>query len=268
MKRPLCRTVLIILACLWTAGVAGARAACLPGAAETVTIAAVNDRMELVTDKGTLLRLDGVENLALDPDADDALYDVTESLREWLVGTTVLMRRVTPSPDRWQRLDAEIFAPSADNGDVQSVALRLVAAGKLRVAPEAGETACLADLLAAEAMARAEKRGIWTDAIFGPLSADNRDALSAKLGKFVIVEGDVVGTGESRTRLYLNFGASRWRDLAVTILRRDEKAFEKAGISLKSLAGARLRIRGILGQFYGPEIEITTPAAVEIVAKP
>ncbi len=258
----------ILLTSLATCHPSGTFAACLPGPAETVTIADVTDRMELVTDKGVLLHLNGIENLALDPDEDDALYDVTETLREWVAGKTVLMQRVTPEPDRWQRLDVRLFAPPAEGEIPQSIALRLVAEGRIRVAPEAGGTACLADLLAAEAEARAAKLRIWADADFAMLAPDNRDALNAKQGKFVIVEGNVTGTGESRTRIYLNFGTSRWRDLAVTILKRDEKVFEKAGLSLKSLIGARLRVRGVLDRFYGPEIEIADPNAVEIVARP
>jgi hypothetical protein len=254
--------------CLWLARALPAAAACLPGATETVTLRDVDDHWDLVTDQGTLLHLNGVENLALDSDQDDKLYDASEFLKDWLVGTPVLLQRVSSGPDRWQRLDVQLFAAQQPDSPPQSVAVALVGAGLARVQPGAEATACLPELLAAEAEARAAKRGIWAEPDFAVLAADNRAALAAKLGKFVVVEGRVTASGESRTRVYLNFGTSRWRDLAITILKRDEKAFDKAGLSPKSLVGTTVRLRGILDRFYGPEIELSNPQNIEIINRP
>ena len=50
--------------------------------------------------------------------------------------------------------------------------------------------------------------------------------------------------------------------------RNNVAAFEKSGVSLASLAGANLRLRGLMETQFGPQIELMDPEAVEITLRP
>jgi micrococcal nuclease len=45
----------------------------------------------------------------------------------------------------------------------------------------------------------------------------------------------------------------------------DMRAFRQAKFDVRSLAGKRIRVRGWMEFYNGPEIEIATPAAIELV---
>jgi hypothetical protein len=46
---------------------------------------------------------------------------------------------------------------------------------------------------------------------------------------------------------------------------QDMKAFRQARFDVKKLAGQRVRVRGWLEFYNGPEIEVATPAAIQVL---
>jgi micrococcal nuclease len=49
----------------------------------------------------------------------------------------------------------------------------------------------------------------------------------------------------------------------VTVAPQDRKLFRAARFDLKKLAGKRVRVRGWVELYNGPEMEIATPAAIQ-----
>jgi endonuclease YncB( thermonuclease family) len=132
-----------------------------------------------------------------------------------------------------QRDDVELFAQSA-----------LIEAGLARAAGRINGKSCAEELLAAEKTARAGKLGLWGDPYYEVLNADAAVDVLAQLGRFALVEGQVVSVRQSGATIYVNFGR-RWSEsFAVTISKRNERSFAAAGLDVMSLAGRRIRVRG------------------------
>ena len=125
---------------------------------------------------------------------------------------------------------------------------------------EAG--ACGANVRAAEATARAEKLGLWADPDFAVIAADERQDLSARSGTLALVQGRVASFGRTRPRLYINFGAGRG-GVSLTIARRNQAAFERAGLTEKNLLHKSVRARGVVEIGASPQIELFHPEQIE-----
>jgi hypothetical protein len=158
------------------------------------------------------------------------------------------------APDRWGRTLADLGAPD-------SLADALLAAGFARVRPEFETRACEPARLALEAGARAKKLGVWGDPDYSVLAANDGAELARREGRFVVVEGVVSRVGLGHSRFYLDLG--RRGDLSVTASRKTEAAFQAAGAPLSALAGERIRVRGVLDDRFGPQIEIADPLMLE-----
>jgi endonuclease YncB( thermonuclease family) len=165
-----------------------------------------------------------------------------------------------PAGDRWGRTLADLSAPQGA-GQPVSLADALLAAGLARVRPEFETRACEPQRLALEAGARAKKLGVWGDPDYSVLAANDGAELAQREGRFVVVEGVVSKVGLGRSRFYLDLG--RRGDLSVTASRKTEAAFQAAGAPLSALAGERIRVRGVLDDRFGPQIEIADPLMLE-----
>jgi len=91
-----------------------------------------------------------------------------------------------------------------------------VAAGEVRVSPNAAHREGVVSLLEFEESARFAREGIWAYPVFAVRQADAK-ALSAEIGAFVIVEGKVVLAGSVAHRVFLNFGDDCKTDFTVAI---------------------------------------------------
>jgi hypothetical protein len=122
-------------------------------------------------------------------------------------------------------------------------------------------------LLAVEAPARQNKGGLWADSAYAIRASDDLPGLLDRRGRFTVAEGKVVSVRESGGTIYVNFGRVWSRNLTVTILGRNRRAFEAAGIDPKKLKGARLRVRGFIEERGGPRIDAARPEQIEIAAR-
>ncbi len=233
---------------------------------QTGAAASVTDGRTLVLTDGRTLRLAMLEVPPLPPSGpapqgSAAAGNVSRDALGTLLGSTELL--VAPfGTDRFGRVLARVYLP--DNAKPKSVEIALLSAGLAFVSPYAGNHNCAADLLTAERAARVAKLGFWGDAEFATRNADDPDAVLAARGRFAIVEGKVVSVRESGGTIYVNFGR-RWNeDFTVTISKRNERLFSESGLMPKSLAGRRVRIRGVVEERGGPWIEAILPAQVEI----
>lgn len=141
----------------------------------------------------------------------------------------------------------------------------MIAKGLARVYSLPDSRACIAELMAREREARAKRLGVWGSSAYRIESALNVKRLGRLIHSYQLVEGRVAAVGEGGGRLYLNF-APDWRsDFTISVERKAVGAFAAAGIDLKTLAGARLRVRGFLAWRNGPMIEASHPEQIELL---
>lgn len=176
------------------------------------------------------------------------------------VGAEVELQVRETKPDRWGRIGAAIIlSPDASRLDL---AHALVARG-LAVVDSQAQTLCDESLLLREEQARRSRRGLWRAAEALPVPAEDPAALLARVGSFTIVEGVVQSIGERGRRTFLDFGRS-W-DGAFTVIIPSPlwTKVQGAGMGDDALKGRRIRIRGIMQNWRGPAIELTTVEFIE-----
>lgn len=233
----------------------------------TGTVTAVHDGNTIELDSGIVVRLAGTHapmpagarpGAAAEPLAEAA----RAALSAMLMGKTVALGLDAEETDRYGRMRAEVFI-----GDVSGIWVEAALAeqGLARVEVLPGSTACTADLLAAEALARANGLGIWADPYYSVHDAADPAALAAAVGRYVLIEGAIVGTGETRNRVYLDFGRVWKDDVTATIEGKARALFAAANIDPLALKGKRVRIRGWLQSRDGPLIELGSPAQIEVL---
>jgi hypothetical protein len=194
--------------------------------------------------------------LRLQEDDDpSALADVAA---EWLSLPATRLLAAGPA-DRWGRVPILLISLREAGEDSLNAALARAGIGRFR----SGDVgfSCARLLQAAEDTAREAGRGLWAHA--GIADGARPETLAAREGLFTLVEGRVVGLGETKTRIYLNFGTVRSEDFTVSILKRNLRKFEASGMRWTSWEGRRIRVRGIVVPAGGPLIEVSSPEDVE-----
>jgi hypothetical protein len=230
---------------------------CSLAALENVRLASVGEKLEMNLADGRAITFPTLEPPRPTPAAPNRPHDVASELTSLLIGQNLLLQRLG-GPDRWGRIPARLFIAGED----ESVDETLAATGMAMASIEAG--ACGANVRAAEAAARTERLGIWNDPDYALLSGDQTRDFSALSGAVALVEGRVSSIGHSAPRLYLNFGGSRG-GLCLTIARRNQPLFERAGLSEKNLLHKTVRARGVLEIGAGPQIELFHPDQIEFM---
>jgi hypothetical protein len=230
-------------------------------------IAAVDEDFDLLLDDGRRAALAGLEFPPAS--AGQMRTAARRRLVDWLVGRDVFIAAFAERPDRWGRIPARLFAAAEafPEAPLVSAAASLLEAGEARFRPDAVAAACASHYRQAEASGREAGRGIWADPAFQPvdLSKPQAGALLLQRKGMTLVFGQIRSFGESRDALYLNFGEKRMEDFAVVILRRNLDMFRRAGIRPETLIGRLARVRGLIDTGFGPRMQISTPAEIEIL---
>lgn len=239
---------------------AGDPSGCFSKTLGSFSIAQVADGRSFKLGDGREVLLAGIE-LPSGPDGAAAKL----ALERLLAGGKVVLKQGEPAGDRYGRLLAQAFVP--EDGGERWIQPALLAAGQAQVGARPGDAACAKALLAAEAPARQSKLGLWADSSYEIKASDDLTGLLERRGKFTVAEGKVVSVRESGGALYMNFGRVWSRNLTVTILRRNRPVFAAAGLDLKKLEGARVRVRGWVEERGGPRIEAVRPEQIEIAAR-
>ena len=230
---------------------------CQPRSSETVRVQRIGERNELLLDDGRSVRLAGLD-LKLPPPEGGSWPVFLETLTQ----NAALRLEGVVGPDRWGRMHAQVFV-KPDEADAEAwLQGYLLDSGTARLLPEMEARTCWVAMLNAENAARKEKRGLWAahDVSF---SSDQPADIFKKRGELAMVEGKILGIGESRAVFYLNFGRSWRNDFTVIILKRQMKQFESAGLKISDLAQKQVRVRGIVDGQYGPRIEASMPEQIE-----
>ena len=178
-------------------------------------------------------------------------------------GRAVSLAVNIPKEDRYGRLRAQVEFPQDSVEPWLQIAMLRRGLARVDIAPDRRE--CADALYAAEAEARKNKNGIWTQ---GAYAIRNPDQLAGLAGTFQVVEGSVETASVKNGRAYLNFGSDWSRELTATISPDDMPVFRDAGVDPRNYAGKLVRVRGFVDRMNGPEIELSSPDMVEVIVAP
>lgn len=224
---------------------------------ENVRLARVGERLDVLLADGRMITFPALEPPRPTLAAPDRPKNVAAELTSLLAGKSLTLQRLAGA-DRWGRIPARLFV----EGEGKSVDEILAATGLAMASADVG--ACGDNVRAGEATARADRLGIWADPDFAVLSGDERRDFSNRAGTLALVEGRIGSIGHTAPRLYLNFGGGRG-GLSLTISRRNQPLFERAGLTEKNLLHKTLRARGVLEIGFGPQIELFHPSQIEFM---
>lgn len=233
---------------------------CPAEGSQTVAFAKALNGTSFMTQDGREIRLAGIMAPA---DAGEVVPSTTtdaarDSLARVLKAGSVTLA-ATDRPDRYGRVVAQVFA-----GGVW-VQGRLLNDGVARAAPDRASDPCGRQLAQAEDEARTAQAGHWHDGVFALRAPEQ---LRGRVGTFQVVEGVVTTSGANKGRAYINFGANYKTDFTVTVGQDDLKLFRQMRFDVKKLAGKHVRVYGWVEQFNGPEMEISTPTAIQVLDEP
>lgn len=184
-------------------------------------------------------------------------------LARLLDGQEVELRLDARQKDRRGHWLAQVFVTRG--GDKIWVQSHMIENGFARAHSFSDNRACQRELQQREAVARAEAKGLWRRRAYRVADAARPDALKPRVQTFQIVEGVVLGVGQTSRWTFLNFGSDRRRDFTVAIAARDAKAFAGSDVPLEALAGRRVRVRGWIERWNGPVIKVTHPEQIEVL---
>jgi len=242
-------------------GAAQAEPACPAGTAvEGALIAGITASGSLVTDSGEEIVLAGLTFLRGDVakrrSAEEPAFAAAISrLAAGAVGVAAV-----GAPDRYGRTKADVL--TRDGHWLQA---ELVEAGLALVRPDAGgEPACVAALLALERAAAEAGVGLWSDARIVAKATDE-SSLLAEIGLYALVEGRVVSVGYGSRMVFLDFGRRFRTDFTIMVPKALAPRLAEAGITVESLAGQEIRVRGVIEESGGPAIRLTEPLALELL---
>jgi endonuclease YncB( thermonuclease family) len=159
--------------------------------------------------------------------------------------------------DRHGRLLAHLV--DAETG--QWIQGTMLAEGMARVYTFKDNRSIVPEMLALERTARAARRGIWGLRYY---AVRTPETVARDISSFQVVEGVVHAVAERKNTTFINFAADWKTDFTIVVRGADRKAFRDSGFPLADLAGKRVRVRGWVKSWNGPEIEATHPEQIEI----
>lgn len=229
-------------------------------------VAAITGPLTFKLADGTEVALAEVSVPGAEPGANPAADAAQGALKVALKEKSVRLF-YEPSPalreDRHGRRLAEVLV--GEGPDAFWLQARLVEEGAVLVDSWVSNRSCAAALLAIEGPARNDAQGLWADNTNVPLPADR--AGEAR-GRFALIEGTVVNAKKFGAKIFLDFSDDWRRGFGVVIDAKAARLFTKAGVDPLTLKGALVRVRGYVDWGSGPQIAVTHPEMLEVVAKP
>jgi len=256
---------------------AQAAPACKFSRGESVEVADAIDGESLRLADGREVRLIGIHaplpafsKAPSDPFAHEARL----TLSQWASGQRVTLHfKGGPRVDRYKRVLAHVLRE--DGAWLQA---RMLEAGLVRVETMRDARACASELVVLENAARAAKRGLWASSFYAVRQASDLQSLERLEGSYQIIEGRITDIASRQKRIYLNFGDDWRTDFTVTVQPADARLFLKGDASLpapdrlqafrQAWMGKRVRMRGWLGKYNGPEMQMTHPEQMELIDEP
>ncbi|MCW6509384.1 thermonuclease family protein [Lichenifustis flavocetrariae] len=239
---------------------------CMAGGA-MARVTAVDDELHLRLEDGRVVQMPG-----LDPPWSSGegaeMTDGRNALRRWLIGADVRVEPLASAPDRWGRFSALAFAIAPLGTDSPrpevSVSEAVIEAGFARARPDPSIDPCWSTYLTLESQARQARAGVWADPFYAILDPLDRVSLETHLGRFVIIEGRARESHEGHYGLYIQL-ADKPGGLAISIKRNAALRLTRQGADPRGWVGRRLRVRGLLDDRWGMQIDVTSAQQIELL---
>ena len=234
------------------------------------TVTAIVDGDTLLLDTGRVVRLVGIQapHLALGrPGLADwpMAAEARAALEDIALGRHVRLRHGGAETDRHGRTLAHVFVKDDAEFWVQRA---MLACGMARVYSFPDNRAVLQPLFAAEAVARAERVGIWADPDYRVRLAARRADFVGRAGRYELVEGRVTGAERAAGGLTFSFGRASREDFAAVMDMRALRLVAEDGRDPSRLVGMLVRLRGWIEGEDAPRLRLTHPEQIEVLASP
>jgi len=184
-------------------------------------------------------------------------------LNDYALGENVRIYYGGARKDRHGRVLGHVFI---DDDRQKWAQMAMIEEGLARVYSFSDNRHCLEELIAAERQARINRKNIWSNDYYKIRDGQKPSQLEKRDGHYELVEGRVFGVGNTKYKIYLNFGKTWKTDFTAVIDRSAVKHFSEMGIDLNKLDDALVRIRGWIDIDDGPRIDVTHPEQIEILA--
>ncbi len=248
----------------------GAGAECRLDKGPERTVARVIDAETVELDDATRVRLSGiVAPRARDAGVPDGRWgpetEAMTALDALVTAKAVRLQFDKTRRDRHGNTLAHLIR--VDDAEGPSVQEHLLAAGHARVDAVDGQRACIETLLAAENIARAGGRGLWSEPAYRVRAAEPARDIAAYVGTLQVITGTVAKVESGRGVVRLMLGDDRRRDVSLTIRSTDRDTAGLFGGDLKQLTGRQVEARGWLTQRPGggPEIDVSLAGHVRVL---
>ena len=225
----------------------------------------VDQRLDIALSDGRTVRLGGLDAPSSDRGAPETVGAAQVFLSRRLLGREADLVLLAAATDRWGRTVADLNLSDSADGSAASTAGALLTAGLARVRPEFETRGCAVERLQIEDGARRAALGIWRDPEFAVVSSSDSAGLRRRDGRFVVIEGTVGRVGFARSRIYLELVPRGGP--TIVIARKLEPALAREGTPVGALVGETIRARGALDDRFGPRIEVSEPAMIEIARR-
>lgn len=143
----------------------------------------------------------------------------------------------------------------------------MLEAGYARVYTFPDNRSAIDAMLAAEAVARRAKKGIWNHPFYAIRSPkDLETAPETFEDTYQIVRGRVESTGAAGGRIFVNFGGDWNTDFTAVIQRSAVRKFTDAPqFNRDKLDGALIEVRGWIERNQGPSVDVTHPEQIAYI---
>ncbi len=226
-----------------------------------LTVDKVIDGLHFLASDKTIYVLPNLRTPENIPDLDKKTKERLETLLKGQRCT--LYQTKVPDLGRTDRMDNKISQLECGT-DRTWIEGQLVREGLAMVWPNPSNPELLADLYTEEQKARQEKLGIWAE---NGIEIQTPETVKTHLNSVQIIEGRVENASLTKNNLYLNFEQNWKEDFTVGISKALQKEFSKQNISLQSLKGKYIRIRGWVRNYNGPYIELEQIGQLELLDK-
>ncbi len=245
-----------------------ALACSLPEGPARAVVAVIDGDTLLLDDQSKLRLIGALRPAPPTPDTLDADWPpaaiAKDALERFTTGQSLLLEQDQRTTDRYGQQLAQAFVVGEAGG--YWLQGRMVEEGLARAYSFPDNRGCAAELIALEAKAREAHRGLWANAAYATRATDATRELLRYVGSYQLVEGAIVDAVASKGRVYLDFGADWKTDFTAAVDPAARKQFETAGLDLTTLKGHRIRVRGWIEAVAGPQIRVTHPEQIEIIA--
>jgi endonuclease YncB( thermonuclease family) len=237
----------------------------------TRTVARIIDGETLALDDGTEVRLIGaLAARAADAGAEPGRWPpevaAIAELEAVALAKSVELAFGGERTDRYGRILAHVMWRDGEHR--RWLQGHMLEHGLARAYVQAGNHACVAELVAAEAIARSSAGGLWAEAAYAVRPAGAPLALLYRRSSFQVVEGVIERVSQGRHAIYLDFGGGRGA-LSVSLRRGDRSVLGASADNPKALEGKLVRVRGWIerrsGRFTGPLIDLSAGGLIEVV---